>query len=610
IVIDGKAGKVTIETVPREEVNAHLVAEQMTQLYAGGDSEADRQRVAVVSAGSAAEHSYWGCLNISFYDVRRKVARLKQHGRGGLGTVFRFKRLKALVVRIEGFNGTSNDPADPDRVVATGMKHHLEMRDLDRHQCNMRVVGTGNIVEVMDAYDLLPTENYRFGSHQKASNLHSPHFYRRFTQVIPDGCWYGCTMACSKAVDGFELTTGPYRGQRVTVDGPEYENAAGCANMGIWDPDRVIEWNFYCDTYGIDTISFATGMAFYMEMYEYGILDRERCDGLELVWGNSDAVLEFLHGMARGDRGEFLSVASKGVRRTKDWLISKGWGDPELIEDSGMEAKGLEFSEYVSKESLAQQGGYGLTNKGPQHDEAWLIFMDMVNRQIPTFADKAEALHYFPMWRTWFGLVGLCKLPWNDVTPRSNASSKEPAKIMEHVENYAALMSATLGREVTPKDLILMSERVYNYQRTLNVWMGRGRRADDWIPYRAMGPVTEMEYKSRKDRYDGQLVELLGLSREEVGRMTTAAKIARLRGYRREMYEKLTDSVYHRRGWTQNGIPTPRKMRELGFGGHRWIMELLERVIEEDEREGRNVWGGDYGNGASPPAPHRRYWEK
>ncbi len=105
-----------------------------------------------------------------------------------------------------------------------------------------------------------------------------------------------------------------------------------------------------------------------------------------------------------------------------------------------MENKGMEYSEYMTKESLAQQGGYGLTNKGAQHDEAWLIFMDMVNNQIPTFEDKAEALHYFPMWRTWFGLNGLCKLPWNDIEPADNALTDEPAKVPEHVANYVGAL--------------------------------------------------------------------------------------------------------------------------------------------------------------------------
>jgi aldehyde:ferredoxin oxidoreductase len=609
IIIDGKECRVTIETAPHEDVNAHLIAEQLTYMYAAEDSDAARQKVAVVSAGKGAETSYWGILNISFFDIRRKVARLKQHGRGGLGTVFRDKKLKALVARVDHFDGLSNDPADPDKVAATGLKHHREMRDLDSKQCCMRAVGTGNIVEVMDAYDLLPTENYRFGSHPKAFNLHSPSFYKRFTQVIPDGCWFGCTMACAKVVDGFEVMTGPYKGMKFSVDGPEYENSAACANMGMWDPDWVIEWNFYCDCYGLDTISFGTGMAYYMEMYEYGILNKERTGGLELIWGNTEAILEFMHRIARGEKDDFTQIASKGIRKTKDWLISKKWGDDYIIENCGMENKGLEFSEYVCKESLAQQGGYGLTNKGPQHDEAWLIFMDMVNKQIPTFADKAEALHYFPIWRTWFGLVGLCKLPWNDVTPPSNATAKEPAKIPEHVQNYADIMTATLGKEVTPKDIIDMSEKVYNFQRAMNVWMGRGTRADDWIPYRAMGPVTEMEYLSRKDRYDGQLVDVQKFSKDKVVAMKTAEKMQLTYDYRQNQYEKLKDAVYCRRGWTQNGIPTPQKMKSLGFTEDA-MLKILQDRIDADEKAGLNVWGGKYIGDEKPPNADRRYWEK
>ena len=609
IVVDGTEGVVRIETAPLEETNSHLVAEQLTHLYAAEDTEAARQKVAVVSSGKGAEHSYWGCINISFYDPRRKVARLKQHGRGGLGTVFRDKRLKALVARVEEMHGLLNNPADPDMIAAVGTRHHLEMRDLDKNQCCMREVGTGNIVEVMDAYDILPVENYRFGSSPRAANLHSQHFYKRFTQVIPDGCWYGCSMACAKVVDGFTVMTGPYRGLRFSVDGPEYENSAGCANMGLFDPDWVIEWNFYCDCYGIDTISFATGMAFYMEMYEYGILNKERTGGLELVWGNGEAILEFMHRVAGGDKHEFIQVAAKGIRRTKDWLVAKGWGDPYLIENCGMENKGLEFSEYMCKESLAQQGGYGLTNKGPQHDEAWLIFMDMVNKQIPTFADKAEALHYFPIWRTWFGLVGLCKLPWNDVTPLSNAQSKEPAKVPEHVQNYADIMSATLGVEIKPQDLIDQSERVYNFQRAMNVWMGRGTRKDDWIPYRAMGPLTEVEYLSRKDRYDKQLVETGLATKDAVSKMTVRQKRDLLATYRNDQYEKLTDAVYYRRGWTPNGIPTPQKMRALGFGPYKELLRMLQEKIDQDEKAGLDTWGGQYGTSEKPPTTEPKYWE-
>jgi len=609
IVIDGEKGKITIETAPLEETNSHLVNEQLTHMYASEDTDKSRQKVSVVSAGKGAEHSYWGCLNFSFYDIRRKVCRMKQAGRGGLGTVLRDKKVKAVVAKVERFTGISNNPADPKTLAKVGTKLHKEIRDLDRQQCNMRAVGTVHLVEIMNEYDLLPTENYRFGSHKQAPKIFSPNFFKHFTKVIPDGCWHGCTMACAKTVDGFTVMTGPYKGQKATVDGPEYETVGCGSNMGLWNPRWILEFNFYCDTYGIDTISTGTAIAFYMEMYEYGILNKKRCSGLELKFGNFDAVMEFLHRMAKGDGSEFIKVASNGARRVKDWLIKNGWGDKQLIEDCGMESKGLEYSEYVTKESLAMQGGYGLTLKGPQHDEAWLIFMDMVNNAIPTFEDKAEALHYFPMWRTWFGLNGLCKLPWNDVEPANNAETDEPAKVPEHVQNYVDYQNAVTGWKVDKEELILQSERCYNWQRAMNVWMGRGRRKDDWIPYRSMGPVTEIEYVSRKDRYDEQLVEKLGLSKEKVGNMNVKDKMKILYSHRQNQYQKLADAVYYRRGWTQNGVPTPQKMKQLGMDNPE-MLKMLQQKINEDEKAGLNVWGGKYVEVEKPPSNNPHYWEK
>jgi aldehyde:ferredoxin oxidoreductase len=609
VVIDGEKGTVSIETAPLEEINTHLLSEQLTQMYAMENTDKSRQKVSVVSSGLAAQHSYWGCLNFSFYDIRRKVPRIKQAGRGGLGTVLRDKKIKALVVKVERFDGVSNHPADPITLGKVGTKLHREIRNLDRYQCNMRAVGTGHLVEIMDAYDLLPTENYRFGSFPKASKIYSPKFYELFTKIIPDGCWHGCTMACAKTVDGYTVMTGPYKGEKVTVDGPEYETIGACSNMSIWDPLWILEFNFYCDTYGIDTISAGTAIAFYMEMYEYGILNKERCNGLELCFGNADAALDLVHRIAQGDTGEFIKVAAKGARRVKDWIIQNGWGEKQLVEDTGMESKGLEFSEYVTKESLAMQGGYGLTLKGPQHDEAWLIFMDMVNNAIPTFQMKAEALHYFPMWRTWFGLNGLCKLPWNDIEPANNAETPEPSKVPEHVQNYVEYQNAMTGWNVTKEDLILQSERCYNWQRAMNVWMGRGQRKDDWIPFRAMGPVTEMEYVSRKERYDKQLVEKLGMSQKDVEKMTVREKLTVLYEFRRDQYKKLADAVYYRRGWTPNGVPTPQKMKQLGFTDKK-MLKMLQEKIDADEKNGLNVWGGTYEKGEQPPSTEKRYWEK
>ncbi len=559
IVIDGDNGRVTVEEAPDEPLDTHPLAEVLTEMYAR--NEADRRNVSVVSAGQGSAHTRIGCLNVSWYDQRRKTARVKQAGRGGIGTVLRDKRVKGIVVRWTGIKADSNGPAEPARVRIVGRRINKEINDLDDSQNRMRRVGTAHLVEIMNDYDLLPVCNYRFGSHPDAHRIDSKVWDALFTQGVPDGCFYGCTMACSKGVDHYQVKTGPYAGECVTVDGPEYETVAAVgSNLGIFEPQPILELNFYCDTYGIDSISYGTLTAFIMECYEAGILDLDKTGGLDLRFGNSQAAIELLHQMAVGQG--FGVVAGMGVRALKDYFVAHFGADRAFLESIGMENKGMEYSEYVTKESLAQQGGYGLTNKGAQHDEAWLIFMDMVNNQIPTFEAKAEALHYFPMWRTWFSLNGLCKLPWNDIEPADNALTDEPAKVPEHVHNYVELFSGITGQEVAKEDLIIMSERVYNFQRVFNLRLGSGTRASDRIPYRSQGPVTVEEYESRQERYDKQLRAKLGL---DPAGLSTAEKAAALRRYREDQYRQLCDAVYKRRGWNSDGIPTAEKLRELGI---------------------------------------------
>jgi len=559
VFIDGINHKVEIFEAPAESPDSHLLAEQLTEIFADNDGE--KKNIGVVSTGSAAEHSLIGMLNFSFYDLKRKKARLKQAGRGGIGTVFRNKKIKALVCKIPGVKGNLNNVVDLEAITERGKRFNREMRELDDKQCQMRAIGTAHLMEIMNDHDLLPVMNYKFGSHPDSYKIDSSVWKKNFTQNIPDGCWIGCNMSCSKGIDDFILKTGPYKGQHVTVDGPEYENAAGLgANCGIFDPEYIIETNFYCDTYGICTITWSTLTAFVMECFQNGILNLERTGGLDLNFGNSGPALEMLHQLGRGEG--FGKIAGTGVRKMKELFIKNGWGDPGFLNDIGMENKGLEYSQYMPKESLAQQGGFALTNKGPQHDEAWLIFMDMVNNQIPTFENKAEALHYFPMFRTWFGLVGLCKLPWNDVEPETNAHSDEPAKVPEHVDNYVTIYKAVTGREFDKKRLIEDSERVYNFQRVFNLRRGFGTRIHDRQPYRAAGPVTVEEYESRAERYDKQLKEKIGF--DPAGK-TTLEKMKVLRTYREGQYESLIDAVYKRRGWNKNGVPTIEFLKKIGM---------------------------------------------
>jgi aldehyde:ferredoxin oxidoreductase len=558
--------------------DSHVLGEILHETFSIEDNEKDKMNVAVVAAGTAAEHSLIGMLNFTFYDPKRKLVRLKQAGRGGIGTVLRDKKVKALVAKVKNIGGNRNNVVNLEAIQERGRKFNKEMRELDDKQCEMRSKGTAHLTLIMNDYDLLPVHNFRFGSHPDAVKIKGDVWKSYFTQNVPDGCWIGCNMSCAKGVDNYELRSGPYKGDKVIVDGPEYETTSSLGSIaGIFNPDFTIEANFYCDTYGICTISWGTILGFVMECFESGILNEERTGGLKLNFGNADAAMDLLHLVSKGEG--FGLIAGQGVRKMKGIFASKGWGDPNFMQDIGMENKGLEYSQYVSKESLAQQGGYAMTNKGPQHDEAWLIFMDMVNNQIPTFEKKAEALHYFPMFRTWFGLAGFCKLPWNDVEPEDNPKSSEPAKVPEHVDNYVTIFNAVTGLNIDKAELLKQSERVYNFQRIFNLRRGYGMRKHDAQPYRACGPVTKEEYESRAERYDKQLLEKVSF---DPNGKTTEEKMAALRKFRENQYELLLDAVYERRGWNKNGVPKIEHLRNIGMD----LPELIETISPFQESNG------------------------
>ncbi len=566
ILIDGIGQNIQLFETTGLPDDAYELSATLTEHFAEGKP----RNISVVSTGPGAKHTLIGCLNFSWYDVKRKRARYKQAGRGGIGTVFADKGIKALVARWDTVTAETNNPADKAALKDVAKLHSREIVELDPKQNEMSKIGTTHLVTIMNDHDLLPTHNFRYGQHREAPNIGQA-VYRNLFDPGFDGCWMGCTVACSHGVKDFIPLTGPYRGKTVFVDGPEYETVAGCgSNIGIFDPHTVIEMNFYCDAYGLDTISVGTSIGFVMECFETGLINETHTGGLILNFGNRLAALELVHQMAAGEG--FGQTVGKGVRNMKEKFANEYGADPAILQDIGMEAKGLEFSEYMTKESLAQQGGYGLALKGPQHDEAWLIFLDMVHNFIPTFEQKAEALFWFPMFRTWFGLCGLCKLPWNDIIPEDNKDTQEPAKVIKHVQWYTDYFSAVTGKSVSPDDLIRMSETVYNFQRIFNLRMGFGRREHDNIPYRAMGPVTEDEYTSREERYDKQLLETHKVDIDAKG---TAEKVAILRRLREEQYEKLKDAVYKRRGWTSDGIPTAETVQRLGINFPE-VMDLLK----------------------------------
>ena len=117
--------------------------------------------------------------------------------------------------------------------------------------------------------------------------------------------------------------------------------------------------------------------------------------------------------------------------------------------------------------------------------------------------------------------------------------------------------------------------------RDNNIRMGKGLRANDAIPYRSAGPVFEDEYLWREERYDSQLVELAGYTEEQVKSMSLKERMAATRKFREDRYQTLIDAVYPKRGWTMNGVPTVKHLKELGMDLPE-LLEVVEPLLKEE----------------------------
>ena len=569
LVVDGDTGIIRIDEAPvfGEDVDDGGISygERLLGENSGGELS---DNLAAVTTGVGACNTRFGIVNSLFYDKRRKRIRSKQAGRGGTGTVMRHKGLKAVIVRSSRSLVQANNPVDKEGVRESGASLKRVLSLMDPKQLRLADWGTPVLVEYMNKFHILPVNNYQYGNHPDAGAIFADVFLDRyFTKNLPDGCYHGCNLACSKGAERVTLTRGPQAGRQVGIDGPEYETMAASTCMGIFDPHFVMEYNWYCDEYGLDTISMGVSAAFLMECVQRGYLSTEDV-GYDLSWGNIEAVDRLLHETARGEG--FGKICGQGVSRAKEWVAgrySSRTGTPyeevmQELDKFGMEVKGLEFSMYITKETLAQQGGYGFALKGPQHDEAWLIFIDQVHKEIPTFEMKAKALKWFPLIRTWFNAVGLCKLPWIDVRHPEAAKTENPAQNQPTLEYYVRYFNATTGTDKTLQEILDDSERLQLLQKMINLRQGKGTRENDQIPLRAMGPAYINEYEAREDYYDSWLKE--EVEGTEIPEHHTE-KHRMLMGLRKKAYQRLCDAVYEEKGYTPDGVPLPEILERFGL---------------------------------------------
>ncbi len=559
ILVDGDAQTISIAAAPTygEETDKGALSFG-EKLLSDVNSGTYSDTVAAVTIGQGANTTKFGIVNSLYFDKKRNRIRAKQAGRGGTGTVMRSKGLRSIIARSSLSKANGNNAIDKEGVRKAGSHLREIVAKHDPEQLNLSAWGTTALSEYMDKFHILPINNYQFGQSPQSLKIFAHVFLDNyFSKKLPDGCYYGCNLACAKGAEDVELKRGPRAGQKVGVDGPEYETIGAVTCMGIFNPDFVLEYNWYCDEHGIDTISTGVVISFYMECFQRGFLTAEDT-GYELKFGDEECASRLIHEIASGEG--FGKIVGQGVDFGKKWVAQKAAAKQGTSEDTimaeldkfAMVCKGLEFSMYICKESLAQQGGYGFALKGPQHDEAWLIFIDQVHKELPTFEHKADALRFFPLIRTWFNATGLCKLPWIDVRHPEAANTANPSRNIPTLNYYVQYLNATTGSSKTLDDVLEDSERLAILQKLVNLRQGRGTRASDNIPLRAMGPAYFNEYESRAEYYEEWLTEQLGADKVPSSPQERHELLIKMR---KESYQTLCDVVYKAKGFTPDAIP-------------------------------------------------------
>ena len=568
ITVDGDAKTISIDKAPVYgediDIGALSYGERLLQDTNNGNFS---DNLAAVAAGQGALNARFGIINSLFFDRRRNRIRSKQAGRGGTGTVMRAKNLRGIVVKSSLPKANGNNPINKEMTRQAGAKLKEVISKCDSAQLNLNAWGTTGLSEYMDKFHLFPINNYQIGQSPESSKLFGRVFLDKyFCKKIPDGCYYGCNLACAKSVENFVLTRGPNAGLTVNIDGPEYETVGAVSNMGIFDPQFVLEYNWYCDEYSLDTISTGVTIGFFMECLQRGFLTAHDI-GYELSFGSTDAASRLLQEIATGQG--FGKIAGQGVARGKKWVAKRYAArkkvSPETVmaelNKFGMEVKGLEFSMYITRESLAQQGGYAFALKGPQHDEAWLIFIDLVHKELPTLDHKANALIWFPLIRTWFNATGLCKLPWIDVRNPEAASTAEPFKNLPTFSYYIDYLNGTTGSNKILQDVLDDSERLQLLQKMINLRQGKGKRESDRIPLRAIAPVYVDEYLTRSEYYDDWLKNLMDGHLPDTVEQRHELLVAK----RLETFQQLCNIVYEKRGYTSDAVPKRETVKRFGL---------------------------------------------
>jgi aldehyde:ferredoxin oxidoreductase len=284
----------SVEIRSAKELWGHSTAETTDMIREAHDD----QGIEVLSIGRAGENLVrFACIMNDFMDA---------FGRTGLGAVMGSKHLKAIAARGTGGVRVSNEE-EFLRLAAEGHERVFKEARLG----GLKNYGTSPpLIDMKRGVGDLPTRNHQTLSFEEAKKFgcHAVENY-----FMKNRACFGCPIRCKKI---HRVPSG--RGELV-AKAPEYESTCAFGpNCGVDDYGAILEANRLCDLHGMDTMSAGVVISWLMECYEKGIVTKEDCDGLDLRWGNSGAMVTLVKKIA--NREGIGNLLAEGVYRAAEKL--------------------------------------------------------------------------------------------------------------------------------------------------------------------------------------------------------------------------------------------------------------------------------------------------
>jgi len=435
-------------------------------------------------------------------------------GRAGMGGVMGSKNLKAVAVR-----GTH----DVNVANFEGFREFIKMifeRMKGPATKKYKTLGTPENVLVLNSLSALATRNWTNATFEGAEKVSGEWLNEHYVKKIV-GC-ATCGMRCDHIA---VVPEGPYQGSTSRL---EFECLWSMGPLcGIDRLDAVIEAMRIVNEYGMDGISIGVVVAFAMDCYEHGVITKDQTDGIDLRFGNAEALIQIIHKIGKRE-GWLGNALAEGTAKAAEIIGGDAW-------KYACHIKGLELPGYDLRTLKTAALGFSVSFRGACHLRNGAYSPDVKGKVNRFKIEPGRGKMIVPDGHVYNVIDSLIVCKFSRGTYYDG---------LKDLANYYTLAT---GIPMTDAELDKAGERIENLARLFNIREGKGTRDYDKLPWKIENVPVPDEGPAK------------GVCVNE------------------EEFQLGLDDYYAARGWDSNGVPTVEKLDALGLGDYEYIVKDVEK---------------------------------